>query len=83
VSRSSIGFVAVFAAACVEPSQARVTETPEQLLDNNDCASYKPVKGVMPGASTPTKPTTDGEAPAAPSNDPCAGSNATATPTPP
>ncbi|MBL8743475.1 MAG: hypothetical protein JNK04_20335 [Myxococcales bacterium] len=72
MTRASFAVVALVACACVEPSQARVAETPEQLL-NDDCADYKPVKGVMPGAPAP-KSAAEGEAPPAPADARCSGS---------
>ncbi len=76
----ALPFVCLVATACVEPSQARVTETPEQLLNDNDCSAYKPVKGVMPGAGAPAKVPAEGEAPRPLAEDPCAKGSATAPP---
>lgn len=76
--RAPLCLLVLLTSACVEPSQARVTETPEQLLNDKDCADYKPVKGVMPGAGAPAKPQPDAERPAA--SDPCAGATSTAAP---
>lgn len=81
MSRPLYGILAMLlAAACIEPSQARVTETPEQLLNDKDCTAYKPVKGVMPGAGAPAKTPAEGEAARPPAEDPCANGSVTAPP---
>jgi hypothetical protein len=69
MSRALIAVLLSLASGCVEPSQARVTETPEQLLNNDDCAAYVPVKGVMPGAGAPAPKQAGADQPAAAASD--------------